>query len=92
MIECRTKLWYLENIDAFSNLSDEQVRMLDQYSIMREIKKHETLYLEGSSDKNIYILKKGMVKITRLTPQGREITLDIFKEGSIFGEMVFIES
>ena len=33
-----------------------------------------------------------MVKITRLTPQGREITLDIFKEGSIFGEMVFIES
>lgn len=88
----RTKLWYLKNIDAFTNLSDEQVRMVDQYSIMREIKKGETLYLEGSSDKNIYILKKGLVKITRLTPQGREITLDIFKEGSIFGEMVFIES
>jgi CRP/FNR family cyclic AMP-dependent transcriptional regulator len=92
MTQGRTKLWYLKNIDAFSNLSDGQVRMVDQYSIMREIKKGETLYLEGSSDKNIYILKKGVVKITRLTFQGREITLDIFKEGSIFGEMVFIES
>ena len=92
IMESRTKLWYLRNIDAFSNLNDEQVRMVDQYSTMREIKKGEMLYLEGSSDKNIYILKKGVVKITRLTPQGREITLDIFKEDPIFGEMVFIDS
>ena len=92
MAQDRTKLWYLRNIAAFSNLNDEEVRMIDQYSIMREIKKGETLYLQGSGDKQIYILKKGVVKITRLTPQGREIILDIFKEGSIFGEMPFVES
>src|SRR3972149_5669547 len=92
MAQDRTKLWYLRNIAAFSNLNDEEVRMIDQYSIMRDIKKGETLYLQGSGDKQIYILKKGVVKITRLTPQGREIILDIFKEGSIFGEMPFVES
>ena len=47
MTQERTKLWYLKNIDAFSSLSDEEVRMIDQYAIMQEIKKGETLYLQG---------------------------------------------
>jgi CRP-like cAMP-binding protein len=91
MTPIKTKLWYLKNIDILNHLSEEEIRMIDQYSTMREIKKGEALYLQGSADKNIYILKKGAVKITRLTPQGREIILDIFKGGSIFGEMAIAE-
>jgi len=92
MLQGRTKLWYLKNIDLFRHLSDEEIRMIEQHTLMREIKKGEALYFEGSSDQNIYILKKGTVKVTKITPQGREIILDIFKEGSIFGEMAFLES
>ncbi len=87
----RTKLWYLKNLDIFSHLRDEEYRMLDKYSRMREVKKGDILYLQGSSDKNIYILKKGAVKITKLTPQGKEIILDICKGGTIFGEMTYVE-
>jgi CRP-like cAMP-binding protein len=87
----RTKLWYLKNLDIFSHLRDEEYRMLDEYSQMREVKKGDILYLQGSSDKNIYILKKGAVKITKLTPQGKEIILDICKGGTIFGEMTYVE-
>ncbi len=92
MTQGRTKLWYLKNIDLFRHLNDEEIRMIEQHTLMREIKKGEALYFEGSSDQNIYILKKGTVKVTKITPQGREIILDIFKEGSIFGEMAFLES
>jgi len=92
MPQGRTKLWYLKNIDLFRHLNDEEIRMIEQHTLMRQIKKGEPLYFEGSSDQNIYILKKGTVKITKITPQGREIILDIFKEGSIFGEMAFLES
>ncbi len=91
MTQQRTKLWYLKNLDIFSHLRDEEYRMLDEYSRMREVKKGEVLYLQGSSDKNIYILKKGAVKITKLTPQGKEIILDICKGGTIFGEMAYVE-
>jgi CRP/FNR family transcriptional regulator, cyclic AMP receptor protein len=83
----RTKLWYLKNLDIFSQMRTEEYKMIDQYSSMREIAKGETLYLQGSSDKNIYLLKKGAVKITKLSPQGNEIILDIFSGGSMFGEM-----
>ncbi len=87
----RTKLWYLKNLDIFSHLRDEEYRMLDEYSQMKEVKKGDILYLQGSSDKNIYILKKGAVKITKLTPKGKEIILDICKGGTIFGEMTYVE-
>ena len=87
----RTKLWYLKNLDMFSHMRDEEHKMIDKYAHMRDIKKGEILYLQGSSDKNIYLLKKGTVKITKLTPHGKEIIIDIFKGGSIFGEMTVIE-
>jgi len=87
----RTKLWYLKNLDVFSHLREEEHRMIHEYSNMREVKKGEILYLQGSSDHKLYMLKKGMVKITKLSPQGRELILDIIQGGSIFGELNMVE-
>ncbi len=87
----RTKLWYLKNLDIFSHLRDEEYRYLDRHSSMKEVKRGEVLYLQGTADKNIYILKKGAVKITKLTPQGKEIILDICKGGTIIGEIPYEE-
>ncbi len=87
----RTKLWYLKNLDIFSHMREEEYTMLDRLLRMHEVKKGEVLYLQGASDKNFYILKKGAVKITKLTPQGNEIILDIFASGTIFGEIQAME-
>ena len=65
--------------------------MIDQYSSMKEIAKGDILYMQGAADKNVYLLKKGAVKITKLTPQGNEMILDIFSGGSMFGEMSVID-
>ncbi len=84
----KTKLWYLTNLDMFSPLKDEEMhQVIEKTSSMKEIKRGETLYLQGSSDKDIYILKKGAVKIIKLSPDGKVITLDIFKGGTLFGEL-----
>ena len=84
----KTKLWYLKNLDIFSHLRSEEMHyVIEKTSAMREIKRGETLYLQGSSDKDIYILKKGAVKINKLSPDGRTLTLDIFKGGTLFGEL-----
>ncbi|MBI4686890.1 MAG: hypothetical protein HY756_03800 [Nitrospirae bacterium] len=48
----QTKLWYLKNLDIFDDLSDEEVKMIDAYTNMREVKKGETLYFQGGADKN----------------------------------------
>jgi CRP/FNR family cyclic AMP-dependent transcriptional regulator len=91
MPQTRTKLWYLKNLDIFSHMRPEEYQMLDRYSRMREVKRGDVLYLQGDKDRNFYILKKGAVKITKLTPQGNEIILDIFTAGTIFGEIAVLE-
>jgi hypothetical protein len=52
MVQGRTKLWYLKNIDLFRHLNDEGIRMIEQHTLMREIKKGEALYFEGGILKN----------------------------------------
>lgn len=91
MSQERTKLWYLKNLDIFTHMRDDEYKLLDQYMSMREIKRGEVLYLQGAMDRSFYILKKGAVKITKLTPQGNEIILDLFSRGTVFGEMKVME-
>lgn len=77
----------------FSHLRNEDMHhIIEKTSSMKEIKRGEILYLQGASDKNIYILKKGAVKINKLSPEGRIITLDILKGGTLFGELGAIEN
>ncbi len=87
----RTKLWYLKNLDIFAHMRDEEYKLLDQYMSIREVKRGEVLYLQGATDRSFYILKKGAVKITKLTPQGNELILDIFSAGTVFGEIMVME-
>jgi hypothetical protein len=73
MAQVMTKVWYLRNIDIFRGLSDEEVRMIDGHSFMQQIRRGQAIYLQGSPARYVYILKKGVVKINRLTSQGKEI-------------------
>jgi CRP-like cAMP-binding protein len=88
MVEPRTKLWYLKSLDLFSRLSKEEYQLLDKHSHMRDVKRGETLYIEGGLNSQLYVLKKGAVKITKLLPNGNEIILDIVSMGTVFGKLL----
>lgn len=90
MTQERTKLWYLKNLDIFSHLTDEHYKLIDQLAAMRPVKRGEVLYFQGASDNKFYMLKRGVVKITKLTPHGNEIILDIFSGVTLFGEIAVL--
>jgi CRP-like cAMP-binding protein len=84
----KNKLWYLKNLDLFSPLRNEELHdIIEKTSSMTEIKRGETLYHQGFSNDNIYILKKGTVKISKVTAEGKTLVLDIFKGVTLFGEL-----
>jgi CRP/FNR family transcriptional regulator len=87
----KTKIWYLKNLDVFSHLPTADHEMIEKVANMRTVAKGERLYLQGSADKNIYILKKGAVKIVKQTPHGKDIIVDIVQSGTIFGEITSID-
>lgn len=65
--------------------------ILEKYLVPRSIRKGQLLWSEGDTDGLLVFLKSGRVKIYRLLPTGKAITLYIFGKGSVFGFMPFFD-
>ena len=87
----RPKLWYLKNVNLFHGMSDSQMRMVEERTVMREIRRKEVLYLPGDAGDRVYLLKRGVVKISTLTGDGKEIILALMRPGEVFGEESVLE-
>jgi CRP-like cAMP-binding protein len=87
----KTKLWYLENFNLFSNLDEQKMMELNDMITDRETKANEPIYFAEEPSKNIYFLKKGKVKITKYMSDGSEKILTVIGPGEIFGEMVYMD-
>jgi CRP-like cAMP-binding protein len=82
----KTKLWYLQGINLFQGMDEKSIATLAAYSKMHATKKKEIIYFPEEPSNTIYILKEGKIKISRLSEDGRETTLDLLGPGEIFGE------
>ena len=87
----QTKLWYLKNVNLFHGMSESQMRMVEERTVMREIRRKEMLYLPGDAGDRVYLLKKGVVKISSLTEDAREIILALLRPGEVFGEEAVLD-
>jgi CRP-like cAMP-binding protein len=54
---------------------------------IQKIEKGNFLFQEGSPSKEIYILLSGLIQVSKIIPDGRELTLRICSEGDLIGEL-----
>ncbi|MBD3630625.1 Crp/Fnr family transcriptional regulator [Cyclobacterium sp.] len=87
----KSKIWFLENFSMFKMLSPEEMQEMDAYTVMREVPEKQVIYLSDDEAKHVYILKRGRVKISRLSQDGREVILGILGPGEVFGELSLID-
>jgi len=81
------KLWYLKRINLFKAMNPDEMMDLAQKTTMKNFRRKELIYLSNQPGEYVYLLKKGVVKISKLTSDGRELTLALLKPGEIFGEL-----
>jgi len=81
------KLWFLKHIRLFEGISPSEMQAMEKITHMEEIKKRQPLYLPGDPSSNVYLLKRGRVKIANTAPSGKEVTFDIVEAGEVFGEL-----
>ena len=79
------KLWLLQNLKIFQNLSKRDIDLIDKLSKMEIYKKNDIIYIEESKSSYVYVLKKGHIKISLSTEYGREFITEILKPDEIFG-------
>ena len=83
----KDKLWYLKKFNLFETMGMEEMESISQMVAENQITKKQPVYMEGDPSENLYFLKKGRVKITRIDESGKEFTLTLMEPGEIFGEM-----
>jgi CRP-like cAMP-binding protein len=59
--------------------------------VIRDYQKDSMIFSEGENGDELYIIKKGSVKIVKIV-DSNEVLLAVLKNGDIFGEMALLES
>jgi|SRR3989338_4413764 len=85
------KLWYLKQCDIFHGLSKEAMEKVGAIAREKNIPKKGIVYSAQDKDDAMFILKKGRVRIFKLSADGKMITLAILSDGDIFGTMSAIK-
>lgn len=69
------------------NVPSKLIQLLDSISDIKQIKKGNYLYEEGKEATKFYKLKSGKVALSKITIDGREITIQLTSSGDFFGEL-----
>ena len=86
-----SKFWFLKQIKLFSSLGKEDLNHLDQITRMEDFRRRQPIYLPGDNPDSVYMLKTGRVKISRISEEGKELTLGILEPGEVFGELEVLD-
>ena len=87
-----TKIWYLENFNMFKGLDAPSMERLNKISSMQTINKNQPIYFANEPSNSIFFLKKGRVKLTRTSPDGKELIIALVSPGEVFGELGVIDN
>ncbi len=86
----KSKLWYLENFNLFSNLKEDSMMELNKIAKEKEIGKNQPIYFPNEPSSSIFMLKMGRVKISRYSEDGKEMIMAFINPGEVFGEMAYL--
>ncbi len=82
----------IKEIPFFSGLNDEDLKRLENISVIKSYKKDEFLFMEGDEPQWFNVLVKGTIKIYKSTPKGKEIFLHTLRPISLVDELVNFEN
>ena len=81
------KLTALRQCPYFHSLSQAILEELSQGGRLEHYARGEMILWQDEVGKNLFILRKGSVKLFKLSPHGRELIVNILYEGETFNEV-----
>jgi CRP/FNR family cyclic AMP-dependent transcriptional regulator len=81
------KLGLLRELELFSGLSEADIEAIGHATTMTHCRPGQVILSPDDPPDRIHILKKGKVRVYRVTPDGKQLTLDLYDRGTILGDM-----
>lgn len=82
----------IKNVQLFSSLTDEELHQIRGKMEVKRFRKNEAILYEENTNKVMYVILYGKVKVVQTTDDGKEIILAIHRSGEFFGEISLIDS
>jgi CRP/FNR family cyclic AMP-dependent transcriptional regulator len=91
MLEKNIHDWHLTKDYFFAELPVEKQAFMD-LARRRDVEKNYVIFFEGDLGDSCFYLEKGIIKIFKTTPAGKEPIFFLRKQGEIFGVAEVIEA
>lgn len=82
---CIGHLW------VFQNLAPAEIEALSREALRKKSAKGWALFHQGDPSDEMFLIKGGRIKLSKVLEDGTELTLDIRKAGDFVGENMFSE-
>jgi CRP/FNR family transcriptional regulator len=83
----RERIRLLSMVDVFESLSAEEIARLDERLPDAHFEMGDVFYSPDDPSEKVFILRRGKVRIYKVADDGREFTLAMVEDGTMFGEM-----
>ena len=80
----------LKQVPLFSNLDEEQIRIIAETSERLQFAKDQTIIKQGESDNRLFVIADGVVSIELNHTDGSKTELNRLGVGEFFGEMALM--
>jgi CRP/FNR family cyclic AMP-dependent transcriptional regulator len=90
LTDVELKAGLLREVDLFAGLSLEQLKQISQTLPMTTCRVGGVITSPEEDDERLYVVKSGRVRLYRITPDGRQLTLDILDKGRVVGRMSWL--
>ena len=84
------RLWYLQHIDLFQDMTPQEMHRLATRTKMRRYERGKVIAHPDDPPDTIYLVKEGRVKLCRYSAGGRVQILALLGRGNIFGERALV--
>ncbi len=91
MQDTKRTLWYLKKIPLLADLGPEVLARLSEKVEIREVRRREVVYLPGDPGGSLFFVNGGRVKISKVTRDGKALTLSYCGPSEIFGETCVVD-
>ena len=84
-------MMYLDRVDLFDGLSDEQAEVLKSRSRVHNFAPNTIVVNEGDDGSSLFVVQSGALKVYLTDNVGREVTLSLLDPGDYFGELALLD-
>ncbi|MBI4830523.1 MAG: Crp/Fnr family transcriptional regulator [Candidatus Lindowbacteria bacterium] len=81
----------LRKVDVFGELSERHLRQIVSLVSYHRFSEKQVIYMPSDPRARLYAILSGRVKLTQVSPEGKELVLCVLGKGDVFGELCLFD-